>query len=397
MRIREAKSMPRQSTLARPQRIPQQKNSQGPATFFGTAADLNHAHNQQLRKTVFLRGLNGWQGHCSWDSVRPLVSFVIPVRNDAQRLHRCLASIVRNDYPRELIELIVVDNESTDGSARAARDYGAIVIKASGTSVASLRNRGARAALGGIIAFVDADHQIAPTWIETAVDVLSDPTVAATGAAYVTQPSANWVQRQYDGLRTRPLGREEVSWLGSGNLAIKRAVFERVGGFDASLTACEDVDLCNRVGQAGHRIIADSRLRSIHFGDPATLKALFFGELWRGRDNIRVTFNGPWTIRHWRSALVPVADLVLLGAAPIAAAAGRPGMALASIGLIVALGSMRAAAMMARHQHRGVVAFSQALLVSLVFDVARAAALLARGSHAARRGTPASVPDTLHS
>jgi len=72
--------------------------------------------------------------------VRPLVSFVIPVRNDVQRLRRCLTSIVSNDYPRALIELIVVDNDSEDGSGRAAREYGAIVLRSSGNCVAELRN-----------------------------------------------------------------------------------------------------------------------------------------------------------------------------------------------------------------------------------------------------------------
>ena len=60
-----------------------------------------------------------------------------------------------------------------------------------------------------------------------------------------------------------------------------------VGGFDAQLTACEDVDLCNRLRQAGHRIVADPAMRNVHYGDPSTLTALFFGELWRGRDNLQ--------------------------------------------------------------------------------------------------------------
>ena len=92
---------------------------------------------------------------------------------------------------------------------------------------------------------------------------------------YLTQPGPNWVQQHYDGLRARTTGREDVTWLGSGNFAVKRADFERVGGFNASLTACEDVDLCNRLRLAGGRIVADPELRSVHFGDPRTLKALF--------------------------------------------------------------------------------------------------------------------------
>lgn len=314
-----------------------------------------------------------------------LVSFVIPVRNDAVRLERCLSSIVRNTYSRALIEIIVVDNESTDGSARVARDYGAIVIKASDRSVAALRNRGARAALGSILAFADSDHEIDPSWIETAVDVLADPAVAATGAAPLTQPSPNWVQQQYDGLRPRPVGRVEVTWLGSGNLAIKRTVFERVGCFDASLTACEDVDLCNRVRQSGHRIVADPQLRSIHFGDPRTLRALFLGELWRGRDNLRVTFRGPRSLSHFQSALVPVAELWCVKAGLVALLFGAPSAA--TLFLIAALvpSGIRATRILRRQLRPGVLAPFQALAFAVVFDLARAMALFARGSHRARR------------
>jgi GT2 family glycosyltransferase len=317
--------------------------------------------------------------------VRPLVSFVIPVRNDVLRLQRCLTSVVKNDYPRALIELIVVDNDSTDGSAAAARSYGAMTIKSPGDSVATHRNRGARAALGSIIAFADSDHEIDRNWIESAVEVLCDPMVAATGSPYLPQPQPNWVQRHYDGLRSRPVRREEVSWLGSGNIAVKRSAFERVGGFDESLTACEDVDFCNRLRLAGYQVVADPNLRSIHFGDPKTLKALFFGELWRGRDNLRVTFAGPRTFRHWRSALVPIADLVCLAAGIVSLGTGNPAIAVGWWLLPLVPAAVRAAAILRRQLKKGVVAAAQAMAVAVVFDLARALAILARGSHRARR------------
>jgi glycosyltransferase involved in cell wall biosynthesis len=318
-------------------------------------------------------------------AVRPLVSFVVPVRNDALRLQRCLTSIVRNEYPRDLIEIVVVDNESTDASAAAARSVGAIVITSPGDSVAAHRNRGARAALGGVIAFVDSDHEIDSHWIQTAVTVLSEPGVAATGSPYLTQPSPNWVQQQYDGMRSRPLAREDVSWLGSGNFAVKRSAFEGVGGFNAALTACEDVDLCNRLRFAGHRIVADPELRSIHFGDPRTLKALFFGELWRGRDNMRVTFSGPRTFSHLRSVLIPIADLLCLMAGVIALLAGQPAVALTLWALAIIPAAIKATFIVRRQLRRGFVTAAQALAVAVVFDMARALALLARGSHRARR------------
>jgi hypothetical protein len=260
-----------------------------------------------------------------------------------------------------------------------------VVVTASGDSVAALRNKGARAALGSIIAFADSDHEIARNWIETAVDVLSTPGVAATGAAYLTQPTANWVQQRYDGLRARSVRREDVAWLASGNFAVTRAAFARVGGFDASLVACEDVDLCNRLNLAGYRIVADPDLRSVHFGDPRTLKALFLGELWRGRDNLKVTFNGPRSVRHFRSALVPVAELAAIAAGLAALLSGSVALAMTCWLSALVPSAIRAAGIVRRELRPGVAAAAQALVVAVVFDLARALALVVHGSHRARR------------
>ena len=266
-----------------------------------------------------------------------------------------------------------------------ARQRGARVLQGTNCSVAALRNKGARAALGGILAFVDADHEIDRQWIATAVEVLSDAHVAATGSPYLPAPGSNWVQQQYDGLRDRPAARQDVSWLGSGNLAVKRTAFEKVGGFNAELTACEDVDLCNRLIAGGHRIVADPALKSIHFGDPRTLKAVFFGELWRGRDNIRVTVRGPKTLRNLRSAAVPVAQLGALAACGGALVMNRWGLAAAAFAAALAPAALRAAIICRRKLRPTVFGAAQALTVAIVFDAARAFALLARASHQTRR------------
>jgi GT2 family glycosyltransferase len=316
--------------------------------------------------------------------MQPRVSFVIPVRDDAVRLRRCLESIQRNEYPGDLVEIIVVDNGSTDESARVALAHGAIVLRADGR-VAELRNRGARAALGNILAFVDSDHEIDRRWIPTAVDVLSTDGVAATGSPCVGPPAANWVQQSYDGLRRRPPARQDVDWLGSGNLIVSRGAFERLGGFDQTLEACEDVDLCNRLRRAGHRIVAEPALRSIHFGDPATLRALFFGELWRGRDNARVTFRGPRTFRHLRSLLIPLATLGAIGGGALAIAASAPEVAALAGAMVLGMGAARASRMMPRDRRPTAARAAQALAVAVTFDVARAFALLVRVSHRARR------------
>lgn len=313
------------------------------------------------------------------------IAFVIPVRNDAVRLRRCLDSIVRNHYPRTSIEVLIVDNESTDGSGEIAQAYADAVIRLAGSSVAALRNIGARETRAPFIAFVDADHEIDRDWIAAAVATLSEPGVGAAGFPYETQPNANWVQRFYDTMRHRPLSRQPVSWLGSGNLAVKRECFDAVGGFRETLIACEDVDLCNRLVGAGTSIIADPRMRSTHYGDPDSLRSLFLGELWRGRDNLRVTFSGPRTLRHLRSALVPIADLICVAGGIVTLIGGYPLIALSLFVVPVLAAMLRAVVMYKRRQDRGPLVATEALLVAVVFDIARALALVIPGSHRARR------------
>ena len=313
------------------------------------------------------------------------VAFVVPVRNDAIRLRRCLESIVSNRYPRTAIELLVVDNDSTDDSAEVARAYADAVVTRSGISVAALRNFGARQTRAPIVAFVDADHAIDSSWIAAAAAALAAPAVAAAGFPYDTQPDANRVQRLYDAMRQRPASQQTVSWLGSGNIAVKRECFDAVGGFREDLVACEDVDFCNRLIQAGYSVIADPGMRSTHYGDPGSLRALFYGELWRGRDNLRVTFSGPRTARNLRSALIPVVGLICI-AGTVAALLGGQLLLAAAFSLVpMAAALFRAVIIYTRQQNRGPRALGESLALALVFDLARSLAIVIPGSHGARR------------
>src|SRR3954471_429281 len=92
----------------------------------------------------------------------PRISFVVPVRNDAEGLRRCLASIrAQGD-----VEIVVVDNGSSDGSVDVARTFGAKVIELPGAPVSTLRNRGVATSGGDFIAFVDADMQLGAGWLQ---------------------------------------------------------------------------------------------------------------------------------------------------------------------------------------------------------------------------------------
>ena len=316
------------------------------------------------------------------------ISFIIPVRNDAAGLRRCLTSIADNGYPQERIEAIVIDNGSTDDSAAAARAAGAHVIAAPAVCVAEMRNIGAAAARSPILAFVDADHELAGGWIAAAVENLdaSSP-VGATGSLCRAPEDGTWVQRAYERLRGRHGTRTEVEWLGAGNMAVRRDAFLRIGGFNSTLETCEDVDLCKRLRAGGFHLLNDERMRNVHLGDPATLRALFKGELWRGRSNLAVSFRPPVTARELPSVLIPMVQLAGLAVAVTALVAFGIGgvivaaLALAPLAAVPILRSVR----MATRGGTGVRDFAGNAAVALVYDLARAFALIAFARHQTRR------------
>lgn len=320
----------------------------------------------------------------------PVISFIVPVRNDAARLRRCLETM---QTPISH-EIVVIDNGSTDGSADAARSVGARVIELPGVRVSSMRNAGARVASGELLAFVDADHELGPGWADAAATLfVQERDVVAAGAPYHAPPDGTWVQRMYDRLRRRQVGRKPTDWLPSGNLVVRRASFDAVDGFDTTLETCEDVDLCQRLVARGGTILECDGLVSVHRGDPRTLRALFLGELWRGRDNVRVTLRGPLSFRSLPSLLLPA--MVLLGAGGIMAGLvawplwPQRGWLLtaAGVGTLGTVAIARALSLWGRigQRDRTGRAAVEAILVGSVYDAARALALVARPSHEIRR------------
>ena len=317
-----------------------------------------------------------------------LVSFVIPVRNDRARLERCLSSLAALDCDGTAIEIIVGDNGSTDESQEAARHAGARIVDLPTLSVAQIRNRVAVSAKGQFIAFIDADHVVTKGWLKAGLDAFEDPKVAAAGAPYLPPDDPTWVQRAYDRFRMRSKARSDAEWLGSGNLLIRRNAFMAIGGFDESLETCEDVDLCQRLRRTGWRLVVEPGMRSIHFGDPATLTAIFMSELWRGRDNIRVTLRGPLTVRSLASLLIPLANLLLLFSILGASIAITTyphvwSLIAASISAFICLCIIRVIRM--TQGSEGFKNVGQNLAVASVYECARALALVTRATHKTRR------------
>lgn len=315
----------------------------------------------------------------------PLLTFIVPVRNDAVRLTRCLASI-RTTCAQHPHELIVADNGSTDDSVAAAEAAGARVLALPGLRVSVVRNRAAAEARGPLLAFIDADHALAPSWTPAALAVMDDARVTAAGAQYHPPPDGTWVQRMYDRLRRHQPGTRETGWLPSGNLVVRADAFARLGGFDTSLETCEDVDFCQRLLAAGGTLVETDRMASIHYGDPASLRALFFGEIWRGRDNLKVSLRGPRTLRALPGIALPM--LHLAGLALLLVGLVLPWMRLTwlALGLLLVMGTvgLRWLALLSQGP-RTAADMIQALAVALAYTSARALALVVRTGHDTRK------------
>jgi glycosyltransferase involved in cell wall biosynthesis len=319
----------------------------------------------------------------------PRLSFVIPVRNDAARLRRCLDSIA-GQHAAAPIEIVVADNGSTDASADVARAAGATVLVLPGLAVAQLRNRAAAAARGDLLAFVDADHELTDGWIAAALAALEDPHVSAAGAEYDAPADGTWVQRMYDRLRAHHRGITPVDWLPSGNLVVRRETFAAIDGFDERLESCEDVDLCRRIRRSGGMLLSAEGLRSTHVGDPSTLPALFYSELWRGRDNLTVSLRERLTWRSAPSVAMPIVNLVAI-AAIIAGLALWPWhlgvLAAAGVTVIAATTALRAMRLILRAPAGTprLADSARAIAVAATYEVARALALVAKAGHGVRR------------
>ena len=207
-------------------------------------------------------------------------------------------------------EVIVVDSGSTDATADIARAAGCLVIPASAGNVSASRNLGATRATGNILAFVDADCELPDTWLTRIANELSNSHVAATGMKMATpSPDATWVERTWHNLahHTTDAGpSENADWLATFNLAVRATSFRRVGGFDETLTTCEDVDL-------GYRLSSEGSLRFIprdgvtHHGESKSLREFFRREAWRARGGWRLLRDHRSSPRELFSFLIPFA------------------------------------------------------------------------------------------
>lgn len=198
----------------------------------------------------------------------PLVSVIVPARDEAQDIDRCLAHITAQDHPHDRLEVIVVDGCSKDGTPDIARrclaDSGIrwrVIVNTTGTTPSNL-NIGLDAATGSVVCRVDARSFIPSHYVRTCKDVLTMRSdVAVVGGAQVARArTGSFIERGIartlnnrlvmGGARYRSAassGPDDTVYLG----AFRTEQLRLVGGWDEGLTTNQDFDLNQRMQRFG--------------------------------------------------------------------------------------------------------------------------------------------------
>jgi glycosyltransferase involved in cell wall biosynthesis len=196
----------------------------------------------------------------------PAVSVIIPVLNDPTGLAATLDALEQQSLRSEELEIIVVDNGSTDGTPRVAARYGERIPQlglASEKSVQSsyaARNRGIESATARVLAFTDADCRPAKDWLEMGLRSLDRGADAAAGRVEMVfkADSPNLWEYLDAGLnldQARLVG--EHGFGATANLFVRQELFDRVGVFRGDLKSGGDYEFGRRVTRAGGRIHYD--------------------------------------------------------------------------------------------------------------------------------------------
>jgi glycosyltransferase involved in cell wall biosynthesis len=197
-------------------------------------------------------------------SLQPLLSVVVIGRNEGERLGRCLASLTamkRNDFE---VEIIYVDSGSSDGSVLMAQSAGVqtISLVPEHPSAALGRNAGWRAAQGKFILFLDGDTILHPEFVVKSLPAFADATIAVIwGHRREIHPEESLYNRVLD-----------LDWIYQpgwtafcgGDALFRRDVLVQTNGFDETLIAGEEPELCRRIIGLGFKILHVDRAMTGH-------------------------------------------------------------------------------------------------------------------------------------
>ena len=250
---------------------------------------------------------------------RPRVSVILPIRNEARHIDACLERLLQQDYPRELVEILVVDGRSDDGTRDVVKqvqarhpDAALRLLDNPQRTVPPALNAGIRAAKGEVIVRMDGHAVPAIDYLSACVAALGRSGAANVGGAVEAEGTTPFGQAV--ALATQhPLGAGDAKYRVGGSPgdvdtvpfgAFRRELFEAVGLFDESLVRNQDYELNVRIRAAGQRIHFDPAIR-VKYSPRNSAQALWSQYLQYGWWKVETLRRHPQSLR-WRQLIPPV-------------------------------------------------------------------------------------------
>ncbi|MEI9811417.1 MAG: glycosyltransferase family 2 protein [Acidobacteriota bacterium] len=216
--------------------------------------------------------------------MQPLVSIIIPCRNEASSIRACLESVLASNYTPERMEVLVADGMSGDGTrsilgSMAARDARLRIVDNPRRTTPHALNRAIAAARGDYILRVDAHSSIEPGYIVTLVNFLEgNPIAWGAGGRMMTEPESKGpFARPIAMVLAHPFGVGNSGFRTGGegtqayevdtvfNCCWRREVFSRVGLFNQHLVRSQDIEMSTRIGRAGGTLWLVPQARTTYF------------------------------------------------------------------------------------------------------------------------------------
>ena len=281
---------------------------------------------------------------------KPKVSVILPIRNEADFIGRCLRSVMGNDVPAERMEILVVDGMSDDGTREivrslAAEDPRIRLLDNTRRTVPFAMNLGLAESKGDIIIRIDGHTTITADYVEQCVRTFVEhPDVWRVGGVMETV-GERYMARVIAAAMSNPVG------VGGGNWRIAteegyaddvafptwaRWVFDKVGLYDEQLVRNQDSDLTQRISQAGGITYRNPRMQTVYYSR-GTLGKLGRQHYQYGLWGIRTIqkHGKPANLRRVAPLIFVLVWLVLIAGALL----WRPGwMALSGFAAIYVLG-----------------------------------------------------------
>ena len=230
----------------------------------------------------------------------PRVSVIVPALNEERRIGRCLEALLAQTWPADALELIVVDNGSTDATRGRVREFPVrLLVERGAQSPYAARNAGLALADGEILAFTDADCIPAKDWVERGVAALEADAADLAGGLVrfrFSEPprAAELVDALHNLDQERSIAERGVAK--TGNLFVRRDVLRQIGRFEERRSGC-DVAFTARASGAGFALV---------FAPDAVVEKPARGAVALSRKQLRV---GRGQLALWRRTGMPAAEI----------------------------------------------------------------------------------------